>query len=72
MFQIQSKRVRSTHPECIVRADVLSNQSEPEVTVHLLNGHKLVYKTSHLNSYDVAKHYNGFVLPLMSRLEEEV
>lgn len=63
-------RVRSTHPECPIRTEILSNNQEPEIVVQLLNGHTLVYKTAHLTNFDIVKHYNNTMQPLLAEMED--
>lgn len=49
------KKFLKTNPECITGATVVSDRSDPLVTVQFRNNHKLVINSRHLESGHIAR-----------------
>lgn len=50
-----TKKALKTNPECITRAQVVCDQSDPLVTVQFQNNHKLVLNSKYLESNHIVK-----------------
>lgn len=52
---VTQKRRSKTNPECIFRAQVVCDNSDPLVTIQFRDNHKLVLNTKHIESGDIVK-----------------
>lgn len=66
MFITSFPKVRKTNPRVIYKTSVVSDRSEPEIKVELVDdGPKIVFKPSRLSVLDILYEFNKIVLPLV-------
>ncbi|XP_076678945.1 mitochondrial ribosomal protein L53 [Andrena cerasifolii] len=63
-FHITTPKIIATNPRCIVKPKIVSDRSEPEVTVKLLSGDNVVFKSANLTSLNILQLYNKHITPL--------
>ncbi|XP_076246692.1 mitochondrial ribosomal protein L53 [Calliopsis andreniformis] len=63
-FHITTPKIIATNPRCIVKPKIVSDLSEPEITVKLLSGDNIVFKSSHLTCLNILELYNKHITPL--------
>lgn len=55
-----TKKFPKTNPECVTKASVVCDRSDPLVTVHFQNNHKLVINSKYLESGHIVRIINQF------------
>lgn len=61
LHYISSRKYTSTNPACSLKAKVVSDSSEPNVTFNFPSGKYMVIKTTNLTTLDILKLYNNHV-----------
>ncbi|CAB3385113.1 Hypothetical predicted protein [Cloeon dipterum] len=58
LLHITNPKIQDTNLNCLVKAEVLSDLSDPSVEVHLNEGGKVTVKSSNLSCLEIFKLYN--------------
>jgi len=61
MFHSLSTDILQTNPGVNVKTDIVSDRSEPTVSIQLLTGKKIVLKTENLNALELLEVYNKYI-----------
>lgn len=72
MVFLSYPKVRNTNGKCVYKTDVLSDRSDPRISIKLQTGHKLVFNTKNLSTLEILFHINKFVLPLVKEEDESL
>ncbi|XP_065346759.1 large ribosomal subunit protein mL53-like isoform X1 [Cloeon dipterum] len=64
LLHITNPKIQDTNLNCLVKAEVLCDLSDPSVEVHLNEGGKVTVKSSNLSCLEILKLYNKYVTPL--------
>jgi len=76
IYHLSSEKVRATNPKCIYKTDILSDRSEPTLSVQLDEATddlcRILFKTANLKPEDVLTKFNEMILPLVKvEVEDE-
>jgi hypothetical protein len=61
MYHTSAKKIRATNLDCTFRNTVITDRSEPTLTVNLVNGKVLEYRTSQLTPLEIVTHWQKTV-----------
>ncbi|XP_043262760.1 39S ribosomal protein L53, mitochondrial [Colletes gigas] len=64
-FQITTPKIIATNAHCIVKPQIVSDQSEPTVTMKLISGDNVIFKGAHLSCLNMLELYNKHITPLV-------
>ncbi|XP_076639543.1 large ribosomal subunit protein mL53-like [Colletes latitarsis] len=64
-FQITTPKIIATNAHCIVKPQIVSDQSEPTVTMKLISGDSVILKSAHLSCLNMLELYNKHITPLV-------
>jgi len=74
VYHFSSEKVRGTNPKCIYKTDIISDRSEPTLSVYLDDANAdlgcIIFKTANLKPEDVLNKFNEMILPLI-KVESE-
>ncbi|KAK7863735.1 hypothetical protein R5R35_011141 [Gryllus longicercus] len=70
LFHITLPKVRETNPECVIKTEILSDRSDPNVEFKLRNGEKVIFKAGNLTTLELLQLYNKHITPLAPPPEE--
>ena len=65
MFFMSTKNVKATNLKCILKNDIRSDFSDPEIKVDLNDGRAIRFKSGTLNTLEIFHEFNKIVLPLV-------
>uniref|UniRef100_A0A914WSV8 Large ribosomal subunit protein mL53 n=1 Tax=Plectus sambesii TaxID=2011161 RepID=A0A914WSV8_9BILA len=55
---LSGPKVKTTNPQCLVKVDIRNDRRPPYFEANLADGHRLVFKTEHMHTMDIAMRFN--------------